>query len=107
MTPDRRPDLCSDCGEPLEPWDGPPDERPACPECGGTARTIRLGVVHAVKQWTGEHPRWSALGLGASVGGVLVSPLLGPLWGVGVGDALAGVSYWAFKKAIAEGRWLE
>lgn len=44
MTVDRRPDLCSDCGEPLEPHDGDPEDRPSCPECGSTDRTIR---VHA------------------------------------------------------------
>lgn len=111
---------CGDCGEPLDHLPSHPDERPPCPECGSTARkfveTIQetVGVsenlkvqVNKAARWVGEHPGWSALSLGASVGAVVVSPFLGPLWGLGVGGALAGLSYWAMKKAIAEGRWPE
>lgn len=44
MTADRRPDLCSDCGEPVEPHDGDPEDRPPCPECGSTSRTVRMSA---------------------------------------------------------------
>lgn len=45
---DRPPDLCSNCGEELEPWDGDPEERPACPECGSSNRTIRVSTTETV-----------------------------------------------------------
>lgn len=33
---------CSDCGELLEPWDGAPQERPPCHQCGGAKRDVTL-----------------------------------------------------------------
>lgn len=44
----RKPDLCSDCREPLEPWDGPPEARPPCPDCGRTVRHLRVTVTERV-----------------------------------------------------------
>lgn len=108
---------CGGCGEPLDHLPDSSPERPPCPECGSDKRNYTLHAepgryevsvkpaALTVLDWVGEHPGWSALGVGASAGGALASPFLGPLWGGGVGVALAGLSYWAFKKAIAEGRW--
>lgn len=70
----------------------------------GFSDSLKVEVRKAQK-WVGEHPGWSALSLGASVGGVAISPFLGPIWGFAVGSALAALSYGAMKKAIAEGRW--
>lgn len=96
---------CGDCDKPLHHLPSHPDERPPCPECGSTARRFvesieeTVGVTDSVQvqvnravQWVGEHPGWSALSLGASVGGVVVSLFLGPLWGLGAGGALTGLS---------------
>lgn len=110
---------CENCGKLLDhPLSIPADERPPCPKCGSTARKISVHVqetvgvrenlaVHVGRavEWMGEHPGWSAVGVGASLGGALAGFFLGPLWGGGIGVALTGLSYWAFKKAIAEGRW--
>lgn len=112
--------FCGDCDANLGHLPSDADERPPCPECGSTARKFvesieeTIGVTGSVQvqvnravEWVGEHPGWSALSLGVSMGGVVVPPFLGPVWGLSVGVALTGLSYWTMKKAIAEGRWPE
>lgn len=101
----RRPDLCGDCDEPLEPHDGAPEDRPRCPECGSTNRKIRasqtevVGVsdqigVARIREWI--ETNWALL-LAASTlsaAGLLLAGIVGLL----LGAAAVPVGAYAFTK---------
>lgn len=40
---------CSNCGEPLAPYNGSADEPPPCPRCDSTDRTIAVSIVEKVR----------------------------------------------------------
>lgn len=106
---------CADCGELRDPDDDEP-----CRNCGGTklnytlrAEPIRQEVtlkpakLSVVCEFVRRHPGWTALGVGATVGGVAVGPLLGPVWGTAAGAVCAVVSYLAGRRGETTVREIE
>lgn len=94
---------CTDCGAARDAdYDGP------CRECGSKNRTVHLeatGVgtsfgsakvtVTKVREFVERHPAWTAVAVGATLGGVAVTPLLGPAWGTAAAGAFALISLYA------------
>lgn len=98
---------CSDCGEPRDPE----ADRP-CPNCGGEKLDYTLRAepgsygfegspasLVRIREFVERHPGWAALAVGAAVGGLLVTPFLGPVWGAIVGGVFAVVSFVAGRRA--------
>lgn len=67
----------------------------------GEAEALPVGIVRKIRGSAGrfvqEHPGWSAVALGAGVGGVLTG-LLGTVWGIIAGLFLSVLSWYASRR---------